>query len=149
MTKTYTIPVQECADGSGDCFIEFPPEVMAEAGWTEGDTLDWHDNKDGSFTLTKKDKEDTEWVLVEAVSTFRQRYMVEVPKGKPEWALDTVSMEEAKEFSQEHLGEQIFSHRVVTEAEAMVMCDADNAYAANWADDMKQQAFFTSWAEQQ
>jgi hypothetical protein len=148
MTKTYTVPVQEMADGSGDCFIEFPPEVLVAAGWSDGDTLDWHDNKDGSFTLTKKDKPDTEWVLVEAVSTFRQRYMVEVPKGNAEWAMDTVAMAEAKEFSQEHLGEQIVSHRLVTEAEALVMCDTDNAYTANWADDMKQQAFFTFWEEQ-
>ena len=44
---------------------------------------------------------ETEWVLVECVSTFRMRYMVEVPKDKSEYALDTVTMNEAKEFSQD------------------------------------------------
>ena len=55
-------------------------------------------------------KEETQLVLVECVSTFRQRYMVEVPVGtddygndKTLWALDTVTMQEAKEFSQEYL----------------------------------------------
>jgi hypothetical protein len=42
----------------------------------------------------------TEFVLVECVSTFRMRYVVEVPEGKSEYALDTVVMNEANEFSQ-------------------------------------------------
>ena len=53
-----------------------------------------------------KNKE-TQWVLVECVSTFRNRYMVEVPVGtddynndKTLWALDTVTMQAAKKFSQ-------------------------------------------------
>ena len=40
----------------------------------------------------KKTKE-TEWVLVETMHSFRMRYMVEVPKGKSEYALDTVVMD--------------------------------------------------------
>jgi len=88
------------------------------------------------------------------VSTFRERYMVEVPVGvdrygkdKADWALDTVTLEEAKEFSQEHLGETIVSHRVVTKEEALVMCDKDNDYAKVWNDEMKIKAFFTTMAE--
>jgi hypothetical protein len=106
--------------------------------------LDWKDNGDGSFSMTKKE---TEWVLVEAISQFRERYMVEVPKGKAEWALDTVSMNEAKEFSQEHLGEVIVSHRVVTYDEAIKMCDEDNDYCKSWSDDKKIDAFFTKEGE--
>lgn len=94
------------------------------------------------------------WVLVETVSQFRMRYMVEVPEEHPEWALDTVTMEEAKEFSQEHLGEVIISHRVVTEEEAIAICDVDNDYVNGkygepWTTDQKKNAFFTTWAEQQ
>ena len=33
-------------------------------------------------------KEKSEWVLVDTVSSFRVRYMVEVPKGKAEYALE-------------------------------------------------------------
>ena len=89
----------------------------------------------------------TEWVLVEAVSQFRMRYMVEVPKGKKEYALDTVTMNEAKEFSQEHLGETIVSHRVVSKKEALAICDEDNHYCKSWTKAQKESAFFTHEGE--
>lgn len=89
----------------------------------------------------------TEWVMVETVSMFRMRYMVEVPKGKKEYALDTVVCNEAKEFSQEHLGETIVSHRVVTKKEALKICDEDNNYCSSWTDDKKESAFFTHEGE--
>lgn len=111
--------------------------------WTIGD------NKDGSFSLIKKQTKtkDTEWVLVEAISTFRERYMVEVPVGKSKWALDTVTMQEAKEFSQQHIGEQIISHRVVTKKEALKICDIDNDYCKSWNDENKINCFFTKKGE--
>ena len=51
-------------------------EVCNELGWKTGDTLDWKDNGDGSYTLTKVTQE-MEWVLVEAISQYRMRYMVQ------------------------------------------------------------------------
>ena len=150
MSKRYTLDVQENAEG--ELFIEFPPELMEETGWKEGDDLVWTDLKNGSWSLVKKPA--TQWVLVETISTFRQRYMVEVPigtddygKDKADWALDTVTMEEAQEFSQEHLGEQIVSHRVVTKAEALAMCDKDNDYTKDWDEEAKMKTFFTAWTE--
>jgi hypothetical protein len=151
MTKSWTIEIQEDPE-TGDSIIEFPPDLMTEAGWKEGDVLDWGDNKDGSYTLTKKIE--TQWVLVECASTFRNRYMVEVPLGtdqygndKSEWALDTVTMQEAQEFSQEHIGEQIISHRVVSKEEALVLCDRDNDYTTSWTEEKKVEVFFTPWKE--
>ena len=92
---------------------------------------------------------DKVWVLVECVSMFRMRYMVEAPADHPEYALDTVTMNEAKEFSQEHIGETIVSHRVLNStAEALVQCDIDNDYCSSWDDDKKVQNFFTSMEEQ-
>lgn len=150
MSKRYTLDVQENAEG--ELFIEFPPELMEETGWKEGDDLVWTDLKNGSWSLVKKPA--TQWVLVETISTFRERYMVEVPigtddygKDKADWALDTVTMEEAQEFSQEHLGEQIVSHRVVTKAEALAMCDKDNDYTKDWDEEAKMKTFFTAWTE--
>lgn len=35
-------------------YLEFDPSVLAQMGWDFGDTILWTDNKDGSFTLTKK-----------------------------------------------------------------------------------------------
>ena len=90
------------------------------------------------------------WVLVECISQYRMRYMVEVPEDHPEWALDTVTMEEAKEFSQHWLGETIFSHRVIEDEQtAVALCRADNTYIDPWNDDQVKNAFFTTWKEQQ
>ena len=33
-------------------------ELCDELGWTVGDTINWQDNGDGTFTLTKKDSND-------------------------------------------------------------------------------------------
>ena len=100
-------------------------------------------------------KTETQLVLVECVSTFRNRYMVEVPVGvddqgndKSLWALDTVTMNEAQEFSQEYLGEQIVSHRVVSKEEALVLCDKDNDYTKDWEEKLKISTFFTPWKEE-
>jgi hypothetical protein len=99
-------------------------------------------------------KEETQLVLVETVSQFRQRYVVEVPVGiddfgndKTLWALDTVSCEQAKEFSQYWLGETIVSHRVVSEQETLQMFDQDNAYLKNWTKEGKLESV-TTWEEQ-
>ena len=139
----YTVKLEE--DENGDLILPFSDELLKEMGWKEGDTLQWKDNKDGSYALTKKNESiKTEWVLVEAISQFRERYVVEVPKGKSEYALDTVTMDEAKEFSQKHLGETIVSHRVISEKDALDMFDEDNDYLKDWNDDKKMECGFTS-----
>lgn len=100
-------------------------------------------------------KEETQLVLVETISQFRIRYVVEVPVGvddygkdKKLWALDTVSCEEAKEFSQESLGELIVSHRVIDEKEALEIWDNDNDYLKDWEPEHKLE-YITCWEEQQ
>lgn len=147
MSKKHIVQIQE--NEKGEAFIEFPEGVTEELGWNEGDVLKWEDNHDGSFTVKKKEK--TQWVLVDTISQFRMRYMVEVPVGtddygkdKSLWALDTVTMNEAKEFSQVHLGETIVSHRVVTVEEALKVFDADNDYLKSWDKEVKIKSAFTS-----
>lgn len=90
---------------------------------------------------------DKVWVMVDTVSQFRMRYMVEVPADHPEYALDTVACAEAKEFSQEWIGENIVSHHVLTEKEALAQCDIDNDYCKAWPEDKKIDAFFTREGE--
>ena len=138
MTKSWTLDVKEAPDG--DKYIEFNDEILAETGWKEGDFIEWIDQGDGSFKMVKQE---TELVMVECVSMFRMRYLVEVPKGKSEWALDTVTCNEAKEFSQEHISEDIVSHRVVSKEEAIAICDIDNNYCSEWTEEQKVNAFFT------
>ena len=122
VNKSWTINLEEDPE-TGDLILPLNDDILEGTGWKTGDNIEWIDNKDGSWTMKKIE---TQWVLVETVSTFRERYMVEVPVGidrygkdKADWALDTVTLEEAKEFSQEHLGETIVSHRVVTKEEAL------------------------------
>jgi hypothetical protein len=88
-----------------------------------------------------------EWVLVETVETVRMRYMVQVPKGNKDYALDTVIMREAKEFSQKYLDEVIVSHRVVNEDEILTMCNEDNEYCREWTDEKKISVFCTKEGE--
>lgn len=80
---------------------------------------------------------ETELVLVETISMFRMRYVVEVPVGKSEWALDTVTCQEAEEVSQKHLDEVISSHRVLTEDEYMMLFDIDNDYLKGFTPELK------------
>jgi hypothetical protein len=148
--KTWTINLEEDPE-TGDLILPLNDEILEGTGWQTGDSIEWIDNKDGSWTMKKIE---TQWVLVEAVSMFRERYMVEVPVGvdrydrdKADWALDTVTLSEAKEFSQEHLGETITSHRVITKEEALALCDKDNAYCKAWTEEMKMKSFFTTMAE--
>ena len=86
---------------------------------------------------------DTEFVLVETMSMFRMRYVIEVPKGKSEYALDDVVMREAelKEFSQEHLDEIIVSHRTIKPKKILKLIDNDNEYCKSWSPEKKLQSF--------
>jgi len=59
MTKlktSWTITLEEADDGSGDLVMPLPQDFLDQQGWQEGDTLDWKDNKDGSWTLSKVEK---------------------------------------------------------------------------------------------
>lgn len=123
--------VELIADGE-ELILPLDSETCGTLDITVGDRVKWTDNGDGTWTISKV--RDTELVLVETVQTFRHRYVVEVPKGKAEWALDTVTMEEAKEFSQKHLGEQISSHRVVSREEVIRIFKEDNDYLKKWTD---------------
>ena len=88
------------------------------------------------------------WVLVETVSMHRMRYMVQVPTGSSHWARDTVTMEQALEFSQKHLGETIISHRVISEDDALSLSDEDNFYASEWDKETKMKNLFTFFEEE-
>jgi hypothetical protein len=38
---------------TGDLMLDLGVELCAELGWQEGDTLEWTDNKDGSWLIQK------------------------------------------------------------------------------------------------
>jgi hypothetical protein len=73
--------------------------------------------------------------LVDCISTFRMRYVIDTDND--DWAGDTVVMEEAREFSQLHLGEQIVSIRTINREEYLRLFDDDNEYLSDWPDEQK------------
>ena len=53
MKTNWTITVEEVDAGSGDLVLPFPDDFLEQQGWKEGDTLEWTDNQDGSWTIQK------------------------------------------------------------------------------------------------
>src|SRR6056300_436392 len=94
----------------------------------------------------------SKYVMVDTVSMFRMRYVVEVPDDigeemifkdgtrsfpctPEEYASDTVVCEEAKEFTQYHIGENIVSTREVTLEEALAQYRKDEPiFGEAWND---------------
>ena len=51
----WTLDVQQ--DENGDAVLQFPDDLLAKVGWQEGDTVQWRDLGDGTWSLAKKDTE--------------------------------------------------------------------------------------------
>lgn len=73
--------------------------------------------------------------LVETISMHRIRYVVECESAQD--AKDTVTMNEAEEFSQMHLDETISYTRVIDDAEYLRLFDEDNDYLREWSEEQK------------
>jgi formylmethanofuran dehydrogenase subunit D len=60
MTNTkqpWTAHLEEDPD-TGDLLLPFPPDMLEQLGWREGDTLTWTVKTNGSIILSKKAKDD-------------------------------------------------------------------------------------------
>jgi hypothetical protein len=123
---------------SGDYILPLPEKMCADLGWSTGDTLVWTIKDDGTIMLSKKEPK---YFMVDAVSSFRMRYVVEADCA--EHAADVVTMKQASEFSQDHMDEMIASVRQVDEAEILRQCDVDNVYASSWTNKHKLDVFVT------
>ena len=79
--------------------------------------------------------------LVETVSMFRVRYVIEAKDESD--ALDEVACystggsENLTEFSQKHIDEVITSSRKLSDKSYLKLFDKDNDYLKNWTDDEK------------
>jgi hypothetical protein len=49
--NTWTVTLEE--DDNGDLILPIPLDLLEMQGWKEGDTLNWSDNTDGTWSLTK------------------------------------------------------------------------------------------------
>jgi hypothetical protein len=52
-TKNWIVTIEEDPE-TGDAILPFPPEMLKQVGWKEGDELDWIDNSDGTWSIQKK-----------------------------------------------------------------------------------------------
>ena len=85
-------------------------------------------------------------ILVEAIDTFRSRYVIEVPDHiEDEVALDSVTCEEAEEFSSKHLGHQVVSHREITDEEMMHLHKEDADLFHPWNIETVKEVLVTPW----
>ena len=91
-------------------------------------------------------------VLVETVSTFRHVYAVRLPDNEPnDFALEDVLMSfsdsdtKLEEVSQNHIGEDIYSHRVITEDEYLELFDRENSYLSDWEPERKKAFIYDSF----
>ena len=51
----WTIIVEEDKE-TGELLLPFSDELLEQVGWKIGDTIEWIDNKDGTWTMRKKDE---------------------------------------------------------------------------------------------
>jgi hypothetical protein len=54
--KSWSLLTEEDPDDPENLILTFPPDLLESMGWKSGDTLEWKDNNDGSWSLTKKNK---------------------------------------------------------------------------------------------
>lgn len=53
-SKRWVITLEEDPE-TGDLILPLPQDFLESAGWSEGDTINWTDLGDGSWSMTKKD----------------------------------------------------------------------------------------------
>jgi len=51
-TRSWVLPVVQDPDNPEDYLLDLG-EVSEHLGWAPGDTLEWSDNKDGTWTIKK------------------------------------------------------------------------------------------------
>jgi DNA-binding Xre family transcriptional regulator len=54
MTDRITVQVIQDDQDPEQLLLDLGLELCERLGWQPGDTLTWHDNEDGSWTLTKQ-----------------------------------------------------------------------------------------------
>jgi hypothetical protein len=75
--------------------------------------------------------------LVETVSVFRMRYVIEANNASDAKDEVTMNMGDLSEFSQYHVDEMITSTREIDTTEYLRLFDEDNDYLQEWTDDLK------------
>lgn len=85
------------------------------------------------------------YVLVETVLSYRMRYVIDVKDDPIDYALDSVTLNECKEFSQKYLDEMIISHRKISKEEIIELMDQDNEYLSSLPEEEKFKIMVTEY----
>jgi len=102
----------------------------------------------------------TDYVVVDTVSMFRQRYIIPreelqklnedvklTDKLAREWASDSVTTEEVKEFSQRWLGETITNVDIVDTEKVLKLFKEDNEELSQEWTQAKQLDYINDWKD--
>jgi len=106
---TWTVDVKE--DEKGDQYIILPDGVLDQAGWQEGDELEWIRIDNDTYELRSM----REYVLVDAIEITKVQYVVATPVGKESWALDSVVCGDANEVYRKKIDEVVTGHQMIRE----------------------------------
>ncbi|WP_238474212.1 AbrB/MazE/SpoVT family DNA-binding domain-containing protein [Pseudomonas cavernicola] len=55
-SRSWLVTCQDAGDGSGDLMLILPDEFMAESGWSIGEELNFEQQEDGSWRVSKMEK---------------------------------------------------------------------------------------------
>lgn len=55
MTNKFFATLEQDPNDPDSLLLPFPQDLLDQMGWQPGDVLLWHDNNDGTFSLTKKE----------------------------------------------------------------------------------------------
>lgn len=61
---SWRVPLLDVGDGSGDALLTIPDELLASAGWVEGDTLSFEDQGNGTLLLKNAGNEDAKLLRI-------------------------------------------------------------------------------------
>jgi antitoxin component of MazEF toxin-antitoxin module len=60
----FIVSIEQDPD-TGELLLPFPEELLKQLGWNTGDELEWFDNGDGSFTISK-DLDRSQWKMLKS-----------------------------------------------------------------------------------
>lgn len=52
-TTRWSVEIVEDPDQPGEYLLDLGPALCEQLGWQPGDSLEWKDNQDGSWTIQK------------------------------------------------------------------------------------------------
>lgn len=119
----------------GDGVMILPDELLLKMNWKEGDILDFVNNKDGSITMKKVDKNNI--YVVETVSIHKSVYAIRANnKDAANEAVILNNLGDLTDIHQVFLEEHIISNRQVTDEQYIrEFHELNGHFGDDWSDE--------------